>query len=121
VFEEIRNHTSEQIKKALMIHCFVVEKKDGRIKARAMADGRSQVHYTEEEIYSPTVNLESVILNAFVDAHEGRYVATVDIKGAFLKAKVSKEMELIVKISGELSQIMCEINPALKPDANGIV
>ena len=121
VFEEIRNPTSEQVKKALMIHCFVVEKRDGRIKARAVADGRSQVRYTEEETYSPTVKLESIMLNAFVDAHEGRYVATVDIKGAFLKAKVSKEMELIVKISGELSQIMCEINPTLKPDANGIV
>jgi hypothetical protein len=38
-----------------------------------------------------------------------------------LKAKVPKEMELIVKMSGEFSQIMCEINPTLKPDANGIV
>jgi len=121
VFKEIRNPTSEQVKKALMIHCFVVEKRDGRIKAREVADGRSQVRYTEEETYSPTVKLESIMLNAFIDAHEGRYVATVDIKGAFLKAKVPKEMELIVKMSGELSQIMCEINPTLKPDANGIV
>jgi hypothetical protein len=49
VFEEIRNPTSEQVKKALMIHCFVVEKRYGRIKARAVADGRSQIRYTEEE------------------------------------------------------------------------
>jgi len=26
----------------------MTEKKDGRIKARAVADGRSQVHYLEE-------------------------------------------------------------------------
>jgi hypothetical protein len=61
------------------------------------------------------------MLNAFVDAHKGRHVATVDIKGAFQKAKVREEMELIVKMSGELLQIMCEIDPALKPDDNGVV
>jgi hypothetical protein len=121
VFEEVRNPTCEQVKKALMIHCFVVEKKDGRIKARAVADGRSQVWHTEEEMYSLTIKLESIMLNAFIDAHKGRYVATVDIKGAFLKAKVLEKMELIVKMSGELSQIMCKINPVLKPDDNGVV
>jgi hypothetical protein len=73
VFEEIRNPTSEQVKKNLMIHCFVVEKRDGRIKAWAVADGRSQVHYTEEETYSPIVKLESIMLNAFVDAYMGYY------------------------------------------------
>jgi len=26
-----------------MIYCFAVEKRDGRIKARAVADGRSQM------------------------------------------------------------------------------
>jgi hypothetical protein len=107
VFEEISNPSTEQMKKALMIHCFMVEKRDGRIKARAVADGRSQIRYTEEETYSPMVKLESIMLNAFIDAHEGRYVATVDIKGAFLKAKVPNNMELIVKMTGELAQIMC--------------
>jgi len=89
-------------------HCFVVEKRDGKIKARAVADGRSQIPYTEEETYSPMVKLESIMLNAFIDAHEGRYVATVDIKGAFLKGKAPDNMELIVKMTGELSQIMCK-------------
>ncbi len=63
--------TSNHKRKALMIHCFVVEKRDGRIKARAVADGRTQQRYTEEETYSPTVKLESILLNAFVDAYEG--------------------------------------------------
>ena len=54
-----------------MIHCFVVEKRDGRIKARAVADGRTQQRDTEEETYSLTVKLESILLNAFVDAYEG--------------------------------------------------
>jgi len=82
VFEEVSNPTTEQVKKALMLHCFMIEKRDGRIKTRAVADGRSQC-YTEDETYSPTVELESIMLNAFIDVHEGRHVATVDIKGAF--------------------------------------
>ena len=55
-----------------MIHCFVVEKHDGRIKARAVMDGRTQQGYTEEETYSLTIKLERILLNAFVDAYEGR-------------------------------------------------
>ncbi len=87
VFKGLRKPTAAQMRKALMIHCFVVEKRDGRIKARAVADGRGQTRYSEEETYSPTVQLESIMLNAFIDAFEGRHVATVDIKGGFLCEK----------------------------------
>jgi hypothetical protein len=97
-----------------MIHCFVIEKRDGRIKARAVADGRSQQRYSEEETYSTTVRLESILLNAFIDAHEGRFVATVDIKGAFLKAKVPDDLELIIKMTGDLMDLMYEIDTDLK-------
>jgi len=48
-----------------MIHCFVIEKRDGRIKARAVADGRSQQRYTEEETYSLTIKLESINVKCF--------------------------------------------------------
>jgi hypothetical protein len=121
VFEEVKNLTDTQMKKALRIHCFVVEKRDGRIKARAVTDGRSQVRNTEEETYSPTVKLESIMLNAFIDAHEGRHVATVDIKGAFLKAKVPDQMQIFVKMNGELAQIISEINPKFQVNENGVL
>jgi hypothetical protein len=121
VFIDVKNPTENQAKKALMIHCFVIEKRDGRIKARAVADGRGQQRYTEEETYSPTVKLESVFFNAFIDAHEGRHVVTIDIKGAFLKAKVPDNLELMVKMTGELAQIMCEIDSSLKVNDEGIL
>jgi hypothetical protein len=57
VFEFVAKPTEDQERNALKIHCFPMEKRDGRIKARAVADGRSQIRYTEEETYSPTVNL----------------------------------------------------------------
>ena len=44
----------------------------------------------------------------------GRHVAMVDIKGAFLKAKVPDELELIVEMSGELMNLMYEIDPGMK-------
>jgi hypothetical protein len=121
LFKEIKKPTVEQKKNALMIHCFAMEKRDGRFKARTVADGRSQQRYTEEETDSPTVKLESRMLNAFVDAFEGRHVVMVDIKGAFLKAKVPKNMELMVKMTSELAQIMCEINQGMEGDEQGII
>jgi hypothetical protein len=40
-FVEIKQPSIMQKETALMIHCFVIEKRDGRIKARAVADDRS--------------------------------------------------------------------------------
>jgi hypothetical protein len=63
VFEKLNEPSDDQKKLALCMHCFVVEKRDGRIKARAVADGRTQEKYMEEETYSPTIRLESIMLN----------------------------------------------------------
>jgi hypothetical protein len=121
VFEKVQEPKMEQMRDTLMIHCFVIEKRDGRIKARAVADGRCQQRYTEEETYSPTVKLESIILNAFVDAHEGRSIATVDIKGAFLKAKVPDNLMLMVNMTGELASLMHKINHDMKCNEQGVL
>ena len=95
------NPMKEQMRKALRVHCFLTEKRDGRIKARAVADGRSQIRCKEEETYSPTVKLESIMLCSLIDALEKRHVITIDIKGAFLKAHVPDDLELIVKMEGD--------------------
>lgn len=109
VFKKVNNPTVEQTQKALRMHCFATEKQDGRIKARAVADGRTHVRYMEEETYSPTVRLESIMLTSLVDAVERRYVKIIDIKGAFLKASVPKNLELLVKVEGELAKIMKDL------------
>jgi hypothetical protein len=46
-----------------------------------------------------------------IDALEGRDIISIDIKGAFLKANVPKELDLIVKMDGDLARIFCELNP----------
>jgi len=121
VLKEMKKPAVEKRKNALMIHCFVKEKCDGRIKERAAADGRSQQRYTEEETYSPTVKLESIMLNEFVDAFEERHIVTVGIKGAFLKATVPENMEIMVKMTGKVARIMCEINQGMECDEQGII
>jgi hypothetical protein len=121
VFAPVNEPTPEQKKQALCIHCFLTEKRDGRVKARAMADGRSQIRYSEEETYSPTVKLESIMLSSLIDALEHRYVATIDIKGAFLKAKVPDDMELFVKMDSDLAKAFTELDNTFQPDEHGVL
>jgi len=73
-----------------------------------------------EETYSPTVKLESIMLCTLIEAFEGQYVATVDNKGAFLKAKVPDDMELIVKMDGELAETFVKLNPIFTLDEHGM-
>jgi hypothetical protein len=61
------------------------------------------------------------MLTGMVDAFEGRKVVTVDIKGAFRKAEVPEGMELVVKMTGDLSTLMCSLNPTWKSDENGVL
>jgi len=50
VVEAVFNSSEEQYKNVLHMHCFVVEKRDGWIKARAFAGGLFQRRYLEEEV-----------------------------------------------------------------------
>jgi hypothetical protein len=38
-----------------------------------------------------------------------------------LKAKVPKDMELIVKMDGELAELLCGLNPEFKRDVHGVL
>jgi hypothetical protein len=111
VIEKIENIREQQMSNALRMHCFIVEKRDGKIKEWAVADGMTQTQYFEEEAFSPTVRLESIMLSSLVDACEKSYVKTINIKGAFLKAKVLEDLELIVKLEGYLAEMMHELCP----------
>jgi len=51
---------------------FHTKKLDGTIKARGCADWRPQREYTKkEEVSSPTVSLEAMMLSCTIDAKEG--------------------------------------------------
>jgi hypothetical protein len=57
---------------------FLKQKRSGKIKGRGCADGRKQREYlSKEEVSSPTVAIESVLLTCVIDALKTRDVATV--------------------------------------------
>ena len=81
--------TQEERRKALESLTFLTEKRDGRIKARTIANGSVQRKWMDkEDTASPTTALESVLLTSVIDAKEGRDVATVDIPNAFIQTEI---------------------------------
>ena len=74
---------------ALNLITMIKEKHDGKIKGRACADGRKQRQYiSKDEVSSPTVKLESLMITLLIDATEKRDVAMADIVGAYLLANM---------------------------------
>ena len=102
-------------RKALESLIFLVEKKDGRIKARHCANGSKQREWmSSDEAASPTVMNESVLLTAAIEAKEGRDVATFDIPNAFIQTMVEHEDaqgdRIIMKIRGAMVDMLLEID-----------
>ena len=101
--------TNKEKKESLNLITMIKEKRDGKIKGRTCADGRKQRRYiAEDDVSSPTVHLESLMITLLIDATEQRDVATADIVGAYLLADF--EDFVIVKISGDTVDIMCQVN-----------
>ena len=86
-------------KEALNLITMVKQKRNGKIKGRACADGRKQRRYlSKDEASSPTIQLESLMLTLLIDAYEQRDVATADVAGAYLFADIDDN--ILIKITG---------------------
>jgi hypothetical protein len=48
-----------------------------------VADGRTQKRYLEEETYSLTIQLKSIMLSSLIGAYEEHQIIMADINGAF--------------------------------------
>ena len=109
--------TQEQKKKALRAINLITEKRCGKIKGRAVADGRTQRAYIpREEATSPTVSTESLMVSLVIDAFEKRDVAIFDVPGAYLNAYMPDDKFVLLKLEGEFVDIMCEVNPEYTND-----
>jgi hypothetical protein len=63
--------TKKQKDQLLESHIFVEEKRDGTIKARKVIGGNKQRDYiTKQDVSSPTVTAEAVMLTCVIDAQE---------------------------------------------------
>jgi hypothetical protein len=82
--------TKKQKDQLLESHIIVEEKRDSTIKARKVIGGNKQRDYiTKEDVSSPTVTAEAVMLTCVIDAQENRDVAVVDIPNAFVQTVVN--------------------------------
>lgn len=120
-FQPIHKTTMSRVERqrAMESLIFLTEKRDGTIKARHCANGSTQRSYMErEEVTSPTVSTESIMLTAVIDAKEGRDVATCDIPNAFIQTEVQERDKdgnrMIMKIRGACVEILCQIDPTYK-------
>ena len=119
VFQPIRvsKITPLEKKRAMESLIFLVEKRDGRIKARTCANGSTQREYTDrDEAASPTAMAESILITATIDAKQRRDVMTADIPNAFVQTDVGpakKGERIIMKIRGQLVDILIEIAPEI--------
>ena len=78
--------TRKEKSAALQYLMFLKQKRSGKIKGRGCADGRKQRLYMDkDEVSSPTISTESLLLTCMIDAMEERDVSTVDIPGAFMR------------------------------------
>ena len=73
-----------------------MEKRDGTVKECGCADRQPQQKYTaNEEVRSPTVSLEAMMLTCAIDSKEGRYVVVTDIPGAFLHVDMEDDFYML--------------------------
>ena len=105
------NHAQKQ--SILESHMFLKEKRTGEIKGRTVAGGNKQREFlSKEEVSSPTVATESVLLTCIIEADEGRDVATIDIPNAFIQTRIDDEKDMaIIKIRGLLVDMLVDIAP----------
>ncbi len=82
VFEPIHlyNLTDQERKRAMESLIFLVEKRNGRVKGRACANGSTQRDYMDrEDAASPTAATEAILITALIDAKQIRDVMTANI------------------------------------------
>jgi hypothetical protein len=100
--------TGAQKRGALRALNVIKEKRCGKIKGRTVANGRGQRNlYTKEETSSPTVSTDALLISTIIDATEHRDVATADVRGAYIHAKMVDFT--LLKIEGESVDIMCNV------------
>jgi len=98
--------------KSIRYLMFLKEKRDSRVKACRCADGWPQQEYTtKEEVSSPTMFLEEMVLSCAIDAMENRYVVVTDIPGAFQHADMEDDIHMLLE--GTIAELIVKLEPNL--------
>jgi hypothetical protein len=107
--------STEEKRKAMDALMFLTEKRDGTIKGRMVYNGKPTREWlSREDSASPTAALESIMLTAIIDAHEGRDVMSADVPNAFIQTHMEVDdpnKKVIMKITGVLVDLLVEMAP----------
>ena len=83
-----------------------------RFKARLVAGGNGQDKTLYENLSSPTVATTSVFTLAAIAAAEGRFVAVIDIGGAFLHADLAPTgIDVFMRLDRTMSAMLTQLDP----------
>jgi hypothetical protein len=83
--------TQVERKRAMESLIFLVEKHDGRVKARTCANGSTQHAYMErDDAASRTAMTESILITSTIDAKQKRDLMTADIPNAFVQTAIDE-------------------------------
>ena len=90
----------------------IKQKRYRTIKVRTCADGsKHKICLGKDEIVaSPNVYMDSLFTTLVIDAYKERDIATFDIPGAYLHAKIPADKGVILKLCGRFVDIICNIN-----------
>jgi len=76
------------------------------------ADGRPQWEYTtKDEVISPTVSLEAMMLSCAVDTNEVRYIIVTDIPGPFLHTDMENNVHMLLE--GTIAELIIKLDPSI--------
>jgi hypothetical protein len=111
--------TKTQMKKVIRSLMFLKEKRDAegiflKMKARLVAGGDMQDKNLYENLSSPTVCLESVMVVLAIAAIEKRKLVTVDITGAYLECELPDGDEVFMELDPLVSKLLQELDPDAK-------
>ena len=106
--------TKDQLKKVIRSSMFLTEKftaegEFDKLKARLVAGGDGQDKTLYNNLSSPTVSQETIMMVLAIAAIEKRKVATIDITGAYLECDMGKEDEVIMTIDPFLAKLLAQI------------
>jgi hypothetical protein len=114
-----KNLSADQRKRVIRSFMFLKAKFDGmgkfeKIKARLVANGSQQDARPKSETAFPTVAMDSMLMCLSIAAKEGRQLATADIGGAYLNAKMEDEDEVYMELDTLLAEIVRTFLPSVE-------
>lgn len=112
--------TKKQLRSIIRSSLFLKDKFDAsgnfvKVKGRVVAGGDKQDKSLYDDLSSPTVSHEAIMIVLAIAAAQRRKVATVDITGAYLECHMPDGDEVLMELDATLTRFLQEIDPSIVP------